>query len=163
MVLETISEPKKFLIYVFFWILKVFFFFLILYYCVLVLDIYVYFLTDHVQASQRSEWYSGCKKFNHMLNWLSAARSRWRYGMHLPLSSCCCFVFLSTVPTSSYLWIVVSWKDITNWICFSYQTMVNLMGAQFSKPLVANKVTHLICYKFEGAFPMFPVTKGVYN
>ncbi|XP_050265109.1 BRCT domain-containing protein At4g02110 isoform X2 [Quercus robur] len=29
-------------------------------------------------------------------------------------------------------------------------TMVNLMGAQFSKPLVANKVTHLICYKFEG-------------
>ncbi|KAG5231688.1 BRCT domain-containing protein [Salix suchowensis] len=30
-------------------------------------------------------------------------------------------------------------------------TMVGLMGAQFSKPLVANKVTHLICYKFEGA------------
>ncbi|XVF32872.1 hypothetical protein REPUB_Repub17cG0120300 [Reevesia pubescens] len=29
-------------------------------------------------------------------------------------------------------------------------TMVSLMGAQFSKPLVANKVTHLICYKFEG-------------
>ncbi|GAV82528.1 BRCT domain-containing protein/PHD domain-containing protein/PTCB-BRCT domain-containing protein [Cephalotus follicularis] len=29
-------------------------------------------------------------------------------------------------------------------------TMVALMGAQFSKPLVANKVTHLICYKFEG-------------
>ncbi|KAJ4727782.1 BRCT domain-containing protein [Melia azedarach] len=29
-------------------------------------------------------------------------------------------------------------------------TMVELMGAQFSKPLVANKVTHLICYKFEG-------------
>ncbi|KAJ7977644.1 BRCT domain-containing protein [Quillaja saponaria] len=29
-------------------------------------------------------------------------------------------------------------------------TMVDLMGAQFSKPLVANKVTHLICYKFEG-------------
>ncbi|XP_038899492.1 BRCT domain-containing protein At4g02110 isoform X2 [Benincasa hispida] len=29
-------------------------------------------------------------------------------------------------------------------------TMVGLMGAQFSKPLVANKVTHLICYKFEG-------------
>ncbi|GKU86991.1 hypothetical protein SLEP1_g1454 [Rubroshorea leprosula] len=28
--------------------------------------------------------------------------------------------------------------------------MVGLMGAQFSKPLVANKVTHLICYKFEG-------------
>ncbi|PON61686.1 Zinc finger-domain containing protein [Parasponia andersonii] len=28
--------------------------------------------------------------------------------------------------------------------------MVRLMGAQFSKPLVANKVTHLICYKFEG-------------
>ncbi|XVF28859.1 hypothetical protein REPUB_Repub15cG0068600 [Reevesia pubescens] len=28
-------------------------------------------------------------------------------------------------------------------------TMVSLMGAQFSKPLVANKVTHLICYKFE--------------
>jgi len=24
------------------------------------------------------------------------------------------------------------------------------MGAKFSKPLVANKVTHLICYKFEG-------------
>jgi len=32
------------------------------------------------------------------------------------------------------------------------QTMVGLMGAQFSKPLVANKVTHLICYKFEGLF-----------
>ncbi|XVE77548.1 hypothetical protein DITRI_Ditri13aG0072100 [Diplodiscus trichospermus] len=29
-------------------------------------------------------------------------------------------------------------------------TMVSLMGAQFSKPLIANKVTHLICYKFEG-------------
>ncbi|GMH25756.1 hypothetical protein Nepgr_027599 [Nepenthes gracilis] len=29
-------------------------------------------------------------------------------------------------------------------------TMVSLMRAQFSKPLVANKVTHLICYKFEG-------------
>ncbi|GLT70244.1 hypothetical protein SLA2020_423380 [Shorea laevis] len=28
--------------------------------------------------------------------------------------------------------------------------MVSLMGARFSKPLVANKVTHLICYKFEG-------------
>ncbi|KAH0784324.1 hypothetical protein KY290_003922 [Solanum tuberosum] len=28
--------------------------------------------------------------------------------------------------------------------------MVGLMGANFSKPLVANKVTHLICYKFEG-------------
>lgn len=29
-------------------------------------------------------------------------------------------------------------------------TLVRLMGSQFSKPLVANKVTHLICYKFEG-------------
>ncbi|XAR61397.1 hypothetical protein NMG60_11035089 [Bertholletia excelsa] len=29
-------------------------------------------------------------------------------------------------------------------------TMVALMGANFSKPLVASKVTHLICYKFEG-------------
>ncbi|CAA2940283.1 Hypothetical predicted protein [Olea europaea subsp. europaea] len=29
-------------------------------------------------------------------------------------------------------------------------TMVGLMGANFSKPLIANKVTHLICYKFEG-------------
>ncbi|MQL84826.1 hypothetical protein Taro_017336 [Colocasia esculenta] len=28
--------------------------------------------------------------------------------------------------------------------------MVNLMGAHFSKPLIAAKVTHLICYKFEG-------------
>lgn len=28
--------------------------------------------------------------------------------------------------------------------------IVGLMGAQFSKPLVANKVTHLICYKCEG-------------
>ena len=28
--------------------------------------------------------------------------------------------------------------------------MVELMGGQFSKPLVANRVTHLICYKFEG-------------
>ncbi|KAI9109107.1 hypothetical protein K1719_019730 [Acacia pycnantha] len=28
--------------------------------------------------------------------------------------------------------------------------MVGLMGAEFSKPLVASKVTHLICYKFEG-------------
>lgn len=35
---------------------------------------------------------------------------------------------------------------------FSSQAMVGLMGAEFSKPLVANKVTHLICYKFEGAF-----------
>lgn len=41
--------------------------------------------------------------------------------------------------------------------CFLYQTMVGLMGAQFSKPLVANKVTHLICYKFEGmVFFYFP-------
>ncbi|XP_068338794.1 BRCT domain-containing protein At4g02110-like [Pyrus communis] len=29
-------------------------------------------------------------------------------------------------------------------------TMIGLMGAKFSKPLVANKVTHLVCYKFEG-------------
>ncbi|KAK1316748.1 BRCT domain-containing protein [Acorus calamus] len=28
--------------------------------------------------------------------------------------------------------------------------MVEMMGAHFSKPLVATKVTHLICYKFEG-------------
>ncbi|KAL6901948.1 hypothetical protein ACP4OV_004824 [Aristida adscensionis] len=28
--------------------------------------------------------------------------------------------------------------------------MVSLMGAQFSRPLVGNEVTHLICYKFEG-------------
>nr|XP_043621838.1 BRCT domain-containing protein At4g02110 [Erigeron canadensis] len=28
--------------------------------------------------------------------------------------------------------------------------MVERMGAQFSKPLIATKVTHLICYKFEG-------------
>ncbi|XP_010424668.1 PREDICTED: BRCT domain-containing protein At4g02110-like [Camelina sativa] len=28
--------------------------------------------------------------------------------------------------------------------------MVDLMGGHFSKPLVANRVTHLICYKFEG-------------
>ncbi|WCJ22299.1 BRCT domain-containing protein At4g02110 [Euphorbia peplus] len=28
--------------------------------------------------------------------------------------------------------------------------MVSLMGGQFSKPLIATKVTHLICYKFEG-------------
>ncbi|URE27404.1 BRCA1 C Terminus (BRCT) domain [Musa troglodytarum] len=27
--------------------------------------------------------------------------------------------------------------------------MVSLMGAKFSKPLIANQVTHLICYKFE--------------
>ncbi|MED6118909.1 hypothetical protein PIB30_007071 [Stylosanthes scabra] len=29
-------------------------------------------------------------------------------------------------------------------------TMVDLIGATFLKPLVANKVTHLVCYKFEG-------------
>ncbi|XP_074382905.1 BRCT domain-containing protein At4g02110-like isoform X1 [Apium graveolens] len=29
-------------------------------------------------------------------------------------------------------------------------TMVSLMGANFSKPLIASKVTHLICYKFDG-------------
>ncbi|KAG8099022.1 hypothetical protein GUJ93_ZPchr0013g36952 [Zizania palustris] len=28
--------------------------------------------------------------------------------------------------------------------------MVTLMGAKFSKPLIAHKVTHLVCYKFEG-------------
>ncbi|KAJ0979877.1 hypothetical protein J5N97_015351 [Dioscorea zingiberensis] len=28
--------------------------------------------------------------------------------------------------------------------------MVSLIGARFSKPLIANQVTHLICYKFEG-------------
>ncbi|KAM0954443.1 putative chromatin regulator PHD family [Dioscorea sansibarensis] len=28
--------------------------------------------------------------------------------------------------------------------------LVSLMGARFSKPLIANQVTHLICYKFEG-------------
>lgn len=28
--------------------------------------------------------------------------------------------------------------------------MVSMMGANISKPLLANKVTHLICYKFEG-------------
>uniref|UniRef100_A0A804LIY8 BRCT domain-containing protein n=1 Tax=Zea mays TaxID=4577 RepID=A0A804LIY8_MAIZE len=30
------------------------------------------------------------------------------------------------------------------------QKMVSLMGARFSKPLIANAVTHLVCYKFEG-------------
>ncbi|KAF5764712.1 putative BRCT domain-containing protein [Helianthus annuus] len=30
------------------------------------------------------------------------------------------------------------------------KTMVELMGAQVSKPLIATKVTHIICYKFEG-------------
>ncbi|KNA26047.1 hypothetical protein SOVF_001130 [Spinacia oleracea] len=29
-------------------------------------------------------------------------------------------------------------------------TMVQLMGSQLSKPLVARRVTHLICFKFEG-------------
>ncbi|KAM0035236.1 putative BRCT domain-containing protein [Helianthus debilis subsp. tardiflorus] len=29
-------------------------------------------------------------------------------------------------------------------------TMVELMGAQVSKPLIATKVTLLICYEFEG-------------
>ncbi|CAN1352991.1 BRCT domain-containing protein At4g02110 [Linum perenne] len=29
-------------------------------------------------------------------------------------------------------------------------TMVSLMGAQFSRQLIAIKVTHLVCYKFEG-------------
>lgn len=38
----------------------------------------------------------------------------------------------------------------SNLLSFPFQTMVALMGAQFSKPLVANKVTHLICYKFDG-------------
>ncbi|KAI5070305.1 hypothetical protein GOP47_0014648 [Adiantum capillus-veneris] len=28
--------------------------------------------------------------------------------------------------------------------------MVYMMGAQFSKPLVAHRITHLVCYKFEG-------------
>ncbi|KAL5198063.1 hypothetical protein ABZP36_001575 [Zizania latifolia] len=28
--------------------------------------------------------------------------------------------------------------------------MVTLMGAQFSKPLIVHKITHLVCYKFEG-------------
>ena len=40
--------------------------------------------------------------------------------------------------------------------------MVSLMGAKFSKPLVANKVTHLICYKFEGALSVFSI-KIVYE
>jgi hypothetical protein len=38
---------------------------------------------------------------------------------------------------------------------FLSQTMVGLMGAHFSKPLVANRVTHLICYKFEGVVLIF--------
>ncbi|RRT86127.1 hypothetical protein B296_00002686 [Ensete ventricosum] len=33
---------------------------------------------------------------------------------------------------------------------YDSQKMVSLMGAKFSKPLIANQVTHLICYKFEG-------------
>ncbi|KAJ4793346.1 BRCT domain-containing protein [Rhynchospora pubera] len=28
--------------------------------------------------------------------------------------------------------------------------MVAMMGARFSKPLIANQITHLVCYKFEG-------------
>ncbi|TQD84149.1 hypothetical protein C1H46_030239 [Malus baccata] len=38
-------------------------------------------------------------------------------------------------------------------------TMVGLMGAKFSKPLVANKVTHLVCYKFEGE--MYELAKKI--
>ncbi|CAN6469158.1 unnamed protein product [Victoria cruziana] len=33
---------------------------------------------------------------------------------------------------------------------YDIMRMVELLGAKFSKPLVANKVTHLVCYKFEG-------------
>lgn len=41
----------------------------------------------------------------------------------------------------------------------SLQTMVSLMGANFSKPLVASKVTHLVCFKFEGMlFSLFTWT-----
>ncbi|KAJ0509045.1 putative BRCT domain-containing protein [Helianthus annuus] len=39
-------------------------------------------------------------------------------------------------------------------------TMVELMGAQVSKPLIATKVTHLICYKFEGVM-VIPTTRGI--
>ncbi|OQU90543.1 hypothetical protein SORBI_3002G427100 [Sorghum bicolor] len=37
-----------------------------------------------------------------------------------------------------------NWRD-------DIMKMVSLMGANFSKSLAANKITHLICYKFEGA------------
>lgn len=39
---------------------------------------------------------------------------------------------------------------LTRLVSSVLQIMVDLMGGQFSKPLVANRVTHLICYKFEG-------------
>ncbi|MCO5557873.1 hypothetical protein L7F22_011445 [Adiantum nelumboides] len=38
--------------------------------------------------------------------------------------------------------------------------MVYMMGAQFSKPLVAHRITHLVCYKYEGS-PAMAKLKGV--
>ncbi|XP_042394505.1 BRCT domain-containing protein At4g02110-like isoform X1 [Zingiber officinale] len=55
---------------------------------------------------------------------------------------------LSGIPGSKYLHICLTGyqkqerEDIMK--------MASLMGAKFSKSLIANQVTHLICYKFEG-------------
>lgn len=85
-----------------------------------------------------------------MLNWLSAARSRGHYGMHF---TDFCYSALNRDPTVTYLGEQFNERTLY-YDMFSSQAMVGLMGAEFSKPLVANKVTHLICYKFEGVFSM---------
>lgn len=64
---------------------------------------------------------------------------------------------------SHWGWIFHVICDLTVEYCFHSQTMVGLMGAQFSKPLVANKVTHLVCYKFEGAALILPLMNIIQN
>lgn len=119
------------------------------------LEIHFCCLTDYVQATQRYERSTRCKKFSNMLNWLSAARSRGHYGMHF---SKFWYSALNRDPTVTYLGEQFN-ERTWYYDMFSSQAMVGLMGAEFSKPLVANKVTHLICYKFEGAFSMTSLTK----
>ncbi|MFS7939003.1 putative BRCT domain-containing protein [Helianthus anomalus] len=49
-----------------------------------------------------------------------------------------------------YKYKIMDLNNMKLLLCAIFQTMVELMGAQVSKPLIATKVTHLICYKFEG-------------
>lgn len=76
----------------------------------------------------------------------------WSYFEHF-IEYKLCFFFWSIVSSFSWfctqLILTCECKRLT-FITVGLQKMVSLMGARFSKPLIANQVTHLICYKFEG-------------
>lgn len=80
-----------------------------------------------------------------MLNWISEARAGGYYGkFDFYLLTLLIFFMINYV--GYYFCFILRNVFFTS----HFQRMVTMMGARFSKPLIANQITHLICYKFEG-------------